>query len=188
MATHPTPLEPEDVLDLPLPAGVSGYELVDGQPVPVTPASWQHGQLILHVGHLLKQHIETHGLDGEVAADAGFVLRLARDPRRLRGPDVAYISGSRLREFGDSSPRFARFTPDLAIEIDLTSGRKPDAYQRIRDYLEAGVPLVWVIDPRRRVAIIYRKNGSSAELHEHDSLDGEEILPGFRLPLKALFK
>jgi hypothetical protein len=46
MATKRTPLEPDDLLDMPVPAHLSGYELVDGELVPVTPASFQHGSLI----------------------------------------------------------------------------------------------------------------------------------------------
>ncbi len=188
MATHSTPLEPEDLLDWPLPEGVSGYELVDGKPVPVTPASWQHGGLILEVGRLIGNYLEANRLGGRLVSDAGCVLRLARDPRRLRGPDIAYLSEARLLEYGDPGPRFARFHPDLVIEIDLSSGRKPGGQQRIRDYLEAGVPLVWAIDPKRRAASVYRQDGSVTELTEHDALDGEDVLPGFQLPLATLFK
>lgn len=187
MATH-TPLEPDDLLDLPVPDHLSGYELVDGKLVPVPPASPRHGDLLLEVGRLLKNHVEAQELAGRVWADVGFVLGLKRDPRRLRGPDVAYVSEAKLREHGDPGDHFARFVPDLAIEIDLSSGRKPGGLQRIRDYLEAGVPLVWTIDPGKRSATVYRQDGSTTQLTEHDTLEGEDIVPGFRLPLAALFR
>lgn len=188
MVTRRTPLEPDDLLELPLPEGVSGYELVDGELVPVSPASFQHGGLIMEVGRLLANYIEARGLGGRVVSDAGFVLGLARNPRRLRGPDVGYLSERTLQEFGDPGARFARFTPDLAVEIDLRSKRKPGGQQRIRDYLEAGVPLVWSIDPRTRSAVVSRQGHSPIELSEHAVLDGDDVIPGFRLPLADLFK
>ena len=49
MASSPRALTVDDVLDLPLPNGISGYEFVDGKPVPVTPASRTHGRLIVEV-------------------------------------------------------------------------------------------------------------------------------------------
>ena len=72
------------------------------------------------------------------------MLGLRGDPRRLRGPDIAFVSEQKLLEHSDPSPRFARFAPNLAVEIDLTTGRKPGGLQRVRDYLESGVRLVWV--------------------------------------------
>lgn len=188
MATHRTPLAPDDLLDLPVPDHLSGYELVDGKLVPVTPASPRHGDLIVEVAYRLKKHVEAQALTGRVWSDAGFVLDLKRDPGRLRGPDVAYVSEAKLRVHGDPGEHFARFVPDLAIEIDLSSGRKPGGLQRIRDYLEAGVPLVWTIDAGKRNATVYRQDGSITHLTEHDTLDGEDIVPGFRLPLNVLFR
>lgn len=186
MATHPRPLVPEDVLALPLPAGVIGYELVDGVPVPVSPASLLHARVLGRAYRLLADHVESNVIAGEVFVDGGFVLGLRRDPRRLRGPDVAFVSGRKLLEHGDPGLGFGHYAPDLAVEVELRSGRKPGGMQRVRDYLEAGVALVWAIHPRRRAATVYRQDGSRTELGETDSLDGEDVVPGFRLPLAKL--
>jgi Uma2 family endonuclease len=188
LASARIPIEPDDLLEMELPAGVSGYELVDGELVPVTPASLTHGRLILEVGYLLTSHIRKHKIVGELYSDSGFVLGLQRDPRRMRGPDIAFVSQKKLDQHGPADARFGRFAPDLAIEIDLASGRKPGGLQRIRDYLEAGVPLVWAIHPTTRSANVYRADGTTLELSEQDTLDGEDILPGFRLPLTDLFR
>ena len=74
MATYHTPLEPEDVLDLPLPDGVSGYELVDGRPEPVTPASWQHGELIAMLCARLHDYLKEHDHPGHIVSDAVFAI------------------------------------------------------------------------------------------------------------------
>ena len=78
--------------------------------------------------------------------------------------------------------------PDLAIEIDLTSARKPGGQQRILDYFEAGVRLVWAIDVHSRTAMAYRPDGSARLVRADEALDGEEVFPGFRLRLAELFE
>ena len=186
MATHPRPLTADDVLDLPVPEGLLGYEFVDGELVPVTPASPIHGNINGEVYFLLRQYLEERGLPGKAYVDAGFILGLRRDPERMRGPDVLYVAQSKI----DAHPnpeRFFRCVPDLAVEIDLTSGKKPGGQQRILDYVEAGVRLVWAIDPRSRSAMVYHPDGSARLVRTGEALDGEDVVPGFRLELSDLF-
>lgn len=83
MALSPRALGADDVLDLPLPEDVSGYEFVDGVPVPVMPASPVHGELIIEVGRRLKNHVLERGVAGKVYSESGFVLGLRRDPERM---------------------------------------------------------------------------------------------------------
>jgi Uma2 family endonuclease len=49
------------------------------------------------------------------------------------------------------------------------------------------VRLVWVIDPRSRTAIVYRPDGSARLVRQEEALEGEDVVPGFRLPLTELF-
>jgi Uma2 family endonuclease len=186
MATHPNPITVDDVLDLPLPEGVIGYEFVNGEPVPVMSGSLIHGRLIIEVGYRLRRHVEEAGLDGFVVSDAGFVMNLRYDRERMRGPDVSYVA--REKTIGIDWERLFRGVPDLAVEIDLTSGRKPGGQQRIVDYLTAGVKLVWVIDPHSRTAVIYHQDGSARLVHTDGVLDGEDVVRGFRLPIAELFR
>jgi len=53
--------------------------------------------------------------------------------------------------------------------------------------LAAGTQLVWLVDPERREIRIYRQDGSLTVLRENDSLDGENVLPGFTCPVAHLF-
>lgn len=186
MSPGPDVLTADDVLTLPLPKGVEGYELVDGRPVPVTAASRIHARLIVQVAYRLETHVRQAGLDGEVLTDAGFVLGPPADPERVRAPDVAYVSLSRI-DPGHDPERLLRCVPDLAIEIDLTSAKKPGGQQRIVDYLEAGVPLVWAIDVHSRTAIAYRPDGSARLVRPDGTLDAGDVVPGFRLDLSELF-
>lgn len=187
MATHSTAaFTADDVLGLPLPNGVSGYEFVDGQTVPVMPASFIHGRLIAEVARRLGNHVIEHRLPGTVLSDAGLVLGLQRDPERMRGPDVVYVDRAKVEAHPDPE-RLMRCAPDLAIEIDLTSAKKPGGKQRIAEYLEAGARLVWAIDPHTRTATVHRPDGSVDIVHEHETVDAGDIVPGFRLRLDDLF-
>ena len=59
--------------------------------------------------------------------------------------------------------------------------------EKVDLYLEAGMPLIWVAIPQRRVVIVYRPGQPQRTLTENDELDGEEIVPGFRLSVSAVF-
>jgi Uma2 family endonuclease len=177
----------DDVLALPLPPGVSGYELVDGELQEVTPVGPRHGRIAGQVHAHLSAHVREHGVTGQVYIEAGYVLGLRRDPERLRAPDVSFVSAENLERHGGEPARgFFHLAPDLAVEVESPEGPRA-LQQRIRDYLEAGARLVWVIHSLTRQATVYRADGSTSRLQDQDQLDGEDVLPGLKIPLKELF-
>lgn len=182
-------LTPDDVLRIQAERDDDlGYELVHGQLVPVMPASLPHGRIATFLGGQLDAFLRRTRL-GRVYSEAGFVLDLPDDPDRLRGPDLAFVSHTTLDAAGGEPERgFFRGVPDLAIEIESPSDRKPGTRRRAAEYLEAGVTLVWTIHPQTRTAIVYRSHGSIRLLRAEESLDGEIVLPGFRLALAELFE
>jgi len=78
-----------------------------------------------------------------------------------------------------SAPR----APDLAIEVLSPEDRPRHVLDKVGEYLQAGVRLVWVIDPRRGRAAIYRSLTDVREVGASDALDGEDVVPGFRCVL-----
>jgi Uma2 family endonuclease len=76
--------------------------------------------------------------------------------------------------------------PDLVVEVLSPRDRPGEVLAKVGDWLEAGALLVWVIDPRRRHARVYRQDGSEAVVTEQDSLDGEDVVPGFTCPLASV--
>jgi Uma2 family endonuclease len=77
--------------------------------------------------------------------------------------------------------------PDLAVEVVSPGDTVYGLNAKIREYLAAGIRLVWVIHPDTRTADVYRLDGSVVHLGPGEALDGEDVLPGFRLPLTELF-
>ena len=71
------------------------------------------------------------------------------------------------------------------MEIASPSNRPSEVRAKVAEYLDAGVRLVWVVDPQNRSVSIHGPGGSVRELSESDTLAGDDVLPGFRLPLAA---
>lgn len=161
-------------------------ELVDGEIIEMTPAGGTHGWLMLELGSRLRAHAGTHGGGVVIVGDVGFVLGLPRDPERVRAPDVAVMACSRLP--GGQLPQgFIQGAPDIAVEILSPNDDPVEVQQKVRDYLEAGSRLVWVVAPRPRTVTVYRPDGSARLVREPGALEGEDVLPGFALPLAELF-
>lgn len=122
-----------------------------------------------------------------VSGDVGFVLSLPGDPERVRAPDVAFVPTARLP--GGQLPQgFLRTAPDLAAEVLSPSDDPVEVQQRVRDLLEAGCRLLWIVAPRARTVTAYRTDGSARLLREPEPLDGEDVVPGFSLALAELFR
>lgn len=185
-ATHD--LTAEEAISLHGDPDVHGYEFVNGQLEPVSPANALHGRTIARLAQRLLNHVDHHG-GGEVFIDAGFVLGLEHDPRRMRGPDVAFMSSQRIADAGGVREEgFFRGVPDLAAEIfSPTNQDQPGQFeQRLRDLLDAGVRILWVIYPIGRFATVYHLDGSARLVRDTESLSGEDVLPGLAIPLDSL--
>jgi len=170
----------EELLRLNLPN--KRTELVRGVLVVREPAGYQHGDVAMRLAAAIFTHVQARGLGRVFAAETGFTL--ARKPDTVRAPDVAFISTARLP---DPPPRgFAELAPDLAVEVLSPDDRPGEVLAKVADWLNAGARLVWVVDPVRVLARVYRADGSESILGETDALRGEDVLPGFEYPLSAI--
>ncbi len=126
---------------------------------------------------------------GEVVGEVLFRLPLAQDSGRNRKPDVAFVSSDRWpadrpQPVGDNA---WDVVPDLAVEVVSPTDFAEDVWDKVFEYFQAGVRLVWVISPKHRFAHVYESPSRMQLITESDALDGGEVLPGFRLPLHRLF-
>ncbi len=153
-------------------------ELVRGRVVREPRPRWGHltAQSQLHAR--LASFVERHGL-GFAGVEGGFLLE--QNPDSVRGPDVMFIRRERL---GETHPeRWPEFGPDLVVEILSPSNRPRAMAEKLAQYFGAGTRLAWVIDPKKRTARIYRPGREARVLRAQDDLDGEDVVPGFRLRL-----
>jgi Uma2 family endonuclease len=161
-------------------------ELVNGEIVEMPPANVVHGYYVLRLGRLLEEHVRESKSGIVVAGDVGFRLALPNDPERVRAPDVCFISSQRLHNEGFSE-KFFPGAPDLAVEILSPSESSSEIQQKVRDYLEAGSRLVWLVSPRSKTVAVFRADGSAQFLNEKDTLTGEPVLPGLSISLGEFF-
>ncbi|MGH7675591.1 MAG: Uma2 family endonuclease, partial [Gemmatimonadales bacterium] len=109
---------------------------------------------------------------------------LARDPDTVRAPDIAFISRARLP---DPEPvGYPELAPDLAVEVLSPGDRPGELLAKVADWLNAGTRLVWIVDPERRLARVYRQDGSETLLNAEDDLSGEGVVPGFAVMLAEI--
>jgi Uma2 family endonuclease len=160
------------------------YELIDGELVEMSPsgdrASSTAATVTIHLGN----HVLPRRLGRIYGADAGFVL--FPDRVLVRVPDVSFVRAERLPSEADRD-RFARLAPDLAVEVVSPTDRMTDVVAKVMMYQDAGVPLVWVIDPRERWVMVYEGDRPIRLLREGEELDGGNVLPEFRVPVADLF-
>lgn len=167
------------------PADRERYEIIDGMRVDLPPMSADSAVL----ANRIARHLSNFGIDqnlGEAYTETLFKLPLPVD--RNRRPDVAFISYSR---WAKSRPIPATdewdVLPDLCVEVVSPTDRADEIMDKVREYFQAGVRLVWVFYPRHGVVYVYESLTAVRGLIRADSLNGGAVLPGFRLPLTELF-
>ena len=149
------------------------YELVDGE-IRVSPAGNRHEAVALKLAARLLAYASERNAGHAFGSSAGYRL----PGGNVRSPDVSFVARGR---FPNETPPddFADLAPDLAVEVLSPSERPRHVLDKVGEYLEAGVRLVWVIDPRKANAVVYRSLNDVTELQADDELDGADVLPGF---------
>lgn len=142
------------------------------------PSGSQSSWVSLRIAMFLGVYVMEHDL-GELTSEAGGYI-LKHNPDTVRAPDVAFVKRARLPVSG-FTPYFFDGAPDLAVEVLSLSDRPKAVRAKVSDYLETGTQLIWVVDPQRRVVIVHRPGAAPEVVTEHGTLDGEGVVPGFRL-------
>jgi len=155
---------------------VRGHVVREPRPMPL------HGRVQVRLGYHLEVWSHGRGL-GVAMTDAGFILR--DTPPTVRGPDVAWVARERIPATGYAGS-FWRVAPDLAVEILSPHDRPAAVREKVQEYLDAGTRVVWVVDPESRTVNVHDAS-SSFTVAAEGVLDGGDVLPGFRLPLRDLF-
>jgi Uma2 family endonuclease len=159
------------------------YERVDGE-MRVSPAGVRHGGVIVRLTVLLGAFVLERKLGHVLDSSTGFRWpgRKEDRPDNVRCPDLSFVAAGRFPD--EREPvGFSTIPPDLAVEVLSPSDRPGDVLEKVGEYLDVGTRLVWVIDPEKRTAVVYRSLTDIRVVGETDSLDGEDVVPGFVCPL-----
>jgi Uma2 family endonuclease len=166
---------PDDVL----------YEVVDGQVVEKTVGAKQVA-IAFMLAYALELFAKPRRL-GRAITEMIFRLDKAKDLQRR--PDAAFISDARwaCRRQVPDVPVWDMI-PDLAVEVISPSNSADAVREKVREYFEYGVRLVWVVYAKGSEVYVYSSPRQIQVLQLGDELDGGDLLPGFRFPLAALFE
>lgn len=152
--------------------------------VEMSPTGPAHGQVSLEVGWRIRTYLQEHDVGVAYGAETGF--RLSEQPLVVRAPDVAFVAHERIPADADPD-RFLPLAPDLVVEVVSPGDSAEEVLAKVEEYLEAGSRLVWVVYPRLREVMVRRPGGVTRWLGEEDTLEGEEVLPGFACRVGDLF-
>ncbi|HEY9875668.1 MAG TPA: Uma2 family endonuclease [Candidatus Obscuribacterales bacterium] len=105
-----------------------------------------------------------------------------------RSPDVAWVRMERWEALTSAErKKFLPLCPDFAIELVSETDDLKDVREKMQEYLDNGLRLGWLINPKTRQVEIYRPNRELEVLQSPTSLSGEDLLPGFVLDLQAVW-
>jgi Uma2 family endonuclease len=159
-------------------------ELVEGVLHMMSPSGWRHGDIVGRLHAVLGHYIVQNNLGMVMGAETGFLL--ARNPDTVRAPDVAFIAHANLPK---TPPKEAFWpgAPDLAVEV-ISPGDKPaEVKEKMEAWLTAGTKLLWKVDGKAQTVTVYRSLADVSVLAINDTLDGGDIVPGFRCPVVTIF-
>ncbi|HEY3109388.1 MAG TPA: Uma2 family endonuclease [Chloroflexota bacterium] len=159
------------------------YELRAGELLQMVPPGYQHGRFSSRLNVALGAYVLAQDL-GDVVIEVGF--RLSRDPDTVRAPDIAFVSRARIPA-GELPIAYWEGAPDLAVEMISPSESAEDIREKIDEYIRAGARLVWILFPRLRSAEVWRADGSWLKVGPEAALSGEDVVPGFSIPLAQIF-
>ena len=163
------------------------YELVKGELHRMGTPGDRHGRISSIINYFLRQCVYEFN-NGEVwDGGTGFVIDESNPEKPvIRAPDVAFITKERLTP---PTGKVVPIVPDLAVEVVSPSDKWADVMDKVAEYLEHGVQLVWVVPPRSQLVEVYRQGATKPEiLGPDDELDGDEVVKGFKLRVSKLFE
>lgn len=175
-------ITPDDLLRMP---DSSTMELVDGWIVEKQ-ASAESSEIEVMFGYRFRSFLERNPIAKVYSQSLGYRC-FPDDPDKIRKPDATVILLERLRQLPDPNPGFMPLVPDLAVEVISPNDMVYDVDEKVREYLEAGFPLIWVADPKARTITVYPGGGRPTIHTADDELTADPPLPGFRCKVADFF-
>lgn len=161
------------------------YEVLDGILVERETMGRRHGRLGFDLGFELVLHVSPRDLGEIYTSDTSFVV--GRDPLQILKPDISFVARDRLT-LEEDEQGYVLVIPDLVVEVAPPNDRPGRVTRKIERYRQAGVRLIWLVQPRLRTVTVFAAGQEPRTLGDRDELDGGDVLPGFRLQLTDIFR
>ena len=116
-------------------------------------------------------------------SSSGFKLPNGAD----RSPDASWVRRERWEALtSEQQEKFAPLCPDFVVELRSPSDSLEKVREKMREYMDNGARLGWLINPQSKQVEIYRPDRDVEILQSPATLSGEDVLPGFVLDLKGI--
>ncbi len=172
----------EEFLQMDDPADGSQLELYNGEVIVVPSPKGRHGVVCTRIASKLFNFVDARKLGWVTSNDVGVPIIGERES--MRGVDVGYWN---IADNPVIPIAYFDNPPDLAVEVMSPNFNRKDTHNKLKQYVEAGVKLVWFVDPEREVVTVYRGNMRGIEHSGDDELMGENVLPGFVCKVRDFF-
>lgn len=166
-----------------LPEDEHRYELVNGELVDMGNSGMEHGYIASNLVIFLGGFVRSQKLGVICDSSTAFAMKAGNK----RSPDVSFVSKERLQGVRRLPKGFFQGAPDLVVEVLSPNNTVEEIHDKIVEYFENGTRLVWVIHPDEQYVLVYHSPSPDRLLRLEDSLAGEEVVPGFTLPVAELF-
>jgi|SRR5579883_354676 len=161
-----------------------GLELIDGV-VKEKNMGTENGSIQTLISYYLNL-VVVPGKLGRVVDSEGMYQCFPSSPKQVRKPDVSFILRERLPD-GRVPRDICRVRLDLAVEVVSPNESYEEVDEKLADYFDAGVPLIWVVTPKTRTVLVYQADGTARRFRETDDLTADPVIPNFRARIAEFF-
>ena len=160
------------------------YELVRGELRSRPFVRFRQAQIATKMCMHIYRYAKASGLGKVYPSGTGFTL--AMEPDHVRAPGVSFVRQARVDAAGNGEGFFPG-PPDVAFEVVSPDDLYMDLDEKVADYLETGTLAVIVVNPRRRTVKVHRPASATVKLSEADTLEIDDVVPGWSMPVKEMF-
>lgn len=159
------------------------YELVNGELIDMGNSGMEHGSFGAFLAGSIELYVRPHKLGATCDSSTAFTMKSGNK----RSPGVSFVAKERLQGLKRLPQGFFQGAPDLAVEVISPSHTYEEIHAKVVEYFDSSARLVWVIHPDEQWVMVYRSPQPDRLLKVTDTLDGEEVIPGFALPISEFF-
>ncbi len=156
----------------------------EGELIAMPPTGWETSDENAELTTQLRIWAKRDGTGRTSDSSGGFVLPNGA----LRSPDASWVKNDRLEGFSkEKRKKYLPLCPDFVVELRSPSDRLSVVQEKMREYIENGTQLGWLIDPQQKKVHVYRPGEDARELKEPETISGSPVLPGFELDLREIW-
>jgi Uma2 family endonuclease len=155
----------------------------EGNLIIMPPTGWDTGRRNSDLNRCVGNWAKADGTGIVFDSSTGFKLPNGA----TRSPDVSWVKRSRLEALNSDPHKFLPLCPDFAVELRSASDNLQPLQAKMQEYIDNGLKLGWLIDPKRKTVEIYRAAQTVETVPFSDVLSGESVLPGLILNLNEIF-